>query len=190
MEQNAWIETYTGIKFFPMQPRAEDICIEDIAHALSLKCRFTGHCREFYSVAQHCVLLSRLVINPEEERRADLEQADEIRGMRLAALMHDATEAYLPDVARPIKPHLKNFKAIEMILEGVIAQRFGLTFPHPRAVMKGDFRLLLSEARDLMPGRGAGWGSGVEPYPDKITGWTPQEAKAMFLTAFYALRNR
>ena len=82
-----WIQTYTGKQFWPIDPRACEITIEDIAHALSLQCRFSGHCREFYSVAQHSCLVSSYCI-------------DEDAGW---GLLHDAAEAYLVDLPRPIK---------------------------------------------------------------------------------------
>lgn len=129
-----WIQTYTGKQFWPHDARPEEIDIVDIAHALSMKCRFTGHCIQFYSVAQHSVLVSRLV--PERDA--------------LHALLHDATEAYLPDVARPIKPLLQNFTEIEDRLWLVIAARFGLDPVLPASVKHADLIALRTERRDLM----------------------------------------
>ena len=82
-----WIQTFTGRAFYVLDPRPEDVDIEDIAHALSMQCRFAGHCREFYSVAQHSVTASWLV--PPEDA--------------LWGLLHDAAEAYVVDLPRPIK---------------------------------------------------------------------------------------
>ena len=84
-EDERWIQTYTGKKFFPMNPKTEDLDIIDIAHALSMKCRFVGHTKQFYSVAQHSVIVSWNCSNPH------------------LGLLHDAAEAYLPDVPAPIK---------------------------------------------------------------------------------------
>ena len=81
-----WIHTFTGRHFYPLNPNADDVDIEDIAHALANTCRFNGHVSTFYSVAQHCVLASQYC------------ESDP-----LWALMHDAAEAYLPDVAAPVK---------------------------------------------------------------------------------------
>lgn len=82
-----WIQTFSGKKFFPLEPEKNEYDIHDIAHALSLKCRFGGHCQRFYSVAEHCVRVADIVA-PES---------------KLWALLHDAAEAYLPDVCQPIK---------------------------------------------------------------------------------------
>ena len=82
-----WIQTMSGVIFYPLDPRPEEIRIEDIAHALSHQCRFAGHCREFYSVAEHSVRVSREL--PQE--------------FMLWGLLHDASEAYLVDLPRPIK---------------------------------------------------------------------------------------
>jgi len=85
-----WIQTYTGKKFWAFDAAIADICIEDIAHALAMRCRFGCHCKEFYSVAQHSVIVSHHL--PPE--------------LKLWGLLHDATEAYLPDVPRPQKGRL------------------------------------------------------------------------------------
>ena len=105
------IQTYTGRKFFPVAPRAEDIEILDVAHALSMLCRYTGHTKQFYSVAQHSVLVSRIV--PPQDAAW--------------GLLHDASEAYLCDVARPIKP----YRLLEQRLMVQVAGRFDLTYAEP-----------------------------------------------------------
>src|SRR5579885_2784587 len=87
MRHGDWIQTYCGVAFYPLDPRPEEILIEDIAHALSMLCRFTGHVKRFYSVAQHCVYVSH---------RCDPKDA-------LWGLLHDAAEAYLNDISRPVK---------------------------------------------------------------------------------------
>jgi 5'-deoxynucleotidase YfbR-like HD superfamily hydrolase len=106
---NNWIQTFTGRQFWPLDPRPEDIELLDIAHALANKCRYTGHTRSFYSVAQHSVLVSEIV-----------PAADAHWG-----LLHDASEAYLPDVARPVKRELAGFQEIENRLMGCVAERDG-----------------------------------------------------------------
>ncbi len=113
----SYITTYQGIRMDPLNARDEDIRIEDIAHALSLLCRANGHFPHFYSVAQHC-------LNCMEEAKA--------RGysqrVQLGCLLHDASEAYLSDVIRPIKPHLTGYYAIEERLQNQI---FGKWLPSP-----------------------------------------------------------
>lgn len=113
---STWIQTFTGRQFWPLNPRAEDVCIEDIAHALSMKCRYTGHCRQFYSVAQHSVIMTELSLSPHW------------------ALMHDAAEAYMPDVARPVKRLIPQLKDVEDGLLKVIAEAFSLEWPIPKYV--------------------------------------------------------
>lgn len=165
-----WIETYTGRKFWPLAPRAEDVCIEDIAHALSQKCRFTGHTRTFYSVAQHSVIVS-------------WHCSDE---NALWGLLHDAAEAYLPDVARPIKPYLDGFREIEDRVLQAVAERFGLPWPMPFEIAEVDLRVLAAERRDVMGPSGHEWEllCGVEPADECIWEWLPHEAEATFIHAF------
>lgn len=109
------IYTYSGVSFAPLSPRAEDIVPADIAHALSLMCRANGHFKRFYSVGQHCLAC-------ESEARA--------RGLsestRLGCLLHDASEAYLSDITRPVKRGLSEYRAAEKRLQDTIYRRFGL----------------------------------------------------------------
>lgn len=167
---DAWILTYTGRRFWPLEPRAEDVFIEDIAHALSCICRFTGHVREFYSVAQHCFEASLAV---------PLEHA-------LGALLHDASEAYLCDIARPVKnsPTMQGYRDAEAVLERVIAERFNVVTYSPE-IKDVDDRLLVTEARDLMP-KNAHWKfDQSRAYPTAIDDlWTPKQAEELFLIRF------
>lgn len=130
-----YIQTYTGRQFFSLNPQADDVDIVDIAHALSNKCRFAGHCREFYSVAQHSVLVSR-ELPPE---------------FALWGLMHDAGEAYFADIPKPIKAMNPIFKEIEDKILKVVAEKFGLVWPEPIEIKAADNALLAAEARDLLP---------------------------------------
>lgn len=139
-----WIETYTGVSFFSLNPSPDDVRIEDIAHALSQKCRFNGHTSHFYSVAAHSINVQREL----EARGADVRT-------QLIGLLHDASEAYLPDVPSPIKPLLNGFKEVEKRVEIAIFNAFGL---HPNdeelVIVKGaDNDLLAWEAHKLMPCR-------------------------------------
>ena len=168
----SWINTYTGRQFWPLAPRVDDIDIEDIAHALSLQCRFTGHVHEFYSVAQHCCLVAEKV--PASDR--------------LWALLHDAPEAYLIDLAKPVKkaPQLAGYRDAEDVLMNVIASRFGLPDCCPPSVEEADTRMLMTEAHSLMTMHpqwlvDAPW----TRYAETIDPWTPQIAKIRFLNRFH-----
>jgi len=159
-----WITTYSGRKFYPLDPRPEDICLEDIAHALSLTCRYNGHSREFYSVAEHSVRMSW----------ADL------FGSPQWQLMHDAAEAYLSDVPKPIKPMLPEFRAIEDRILAVIGGKYGLG-PFPKDdIHRADLVMLATEKRDvLMPG--AKWDLELPaPLPDIIYPFGAEEAEREF----------
>ncbi len=181
MSADCWIETASGFRFYPLRPDPADICIEDIAHALSNQCRFSGHVREFYSVAQHSILVSGLC--PPEHR--------------LWGLLHDASEAYLVDLPRPIK-HQSSlgdiFREIEQGIMRAVAARFGLPWPEPPQVKHADNALLLAEKRDLMPGKE--WDSTKEAWAIeasdlaagvKIEPMLPREAERTFLAYFESL---
>lgn len=107
------ITTYSGVHFDPLAPRPERILAEDIAHALSLICRGNGHVRVFYSVAQHSLACSR-----EAEARGLSAR------VQLGCLLHDAAEAYLSDVTRPVKERLPQFRAAEERLLDAVWRRF------------------------------------------------------------------
>ena len=172
----AYIHTFTGKMVDPLNLQPEDIDIRDIAHALARQCRFSGHVKDFYSVAQHSVICSKIV-------------APEIA---LEALMHDCSEAYLQDVARPLKVHPsfgQSYRGAEKRAEKVLANFFGLKYPWGDDVMKADNIALVTEARDLMHGTD-GWGefyATIEPLPDPIVAWTPPRAEREFLARFEKL---
>lgn len=136
------LQTFTGRQVAPLRPTAGDIAIEDIAHALSMLCRFGGHVRTFYSVAQHAVLASRLV--PEADA--------------LWALLHDASEAYLVDLPTPVKrlAACDGYRAIEAHLQVTIYQAFGLQGDEPASVSEADRALVVAEAEALLHA-GAAW---------------------------------
>lgn len=166
-----WIQTYTGQKFYPLDPNPENIVIEDIAHSLSLLCRFNGHCREFYSVAEHSVRVSQLV--PDE--------------LSLWGLLHDAAEAYVSDMPKPVKIQIPDFSEHEEKLLKVIANRFDLSYPMPLEIKEADEIMLATEKRDLMDTAPESWGLRYKPHLDPIEVLSPSEAKQHFLERFQEL---
>ena len=175
-----WMQTYTGRRIYPLDPSSDDIYIEDIAHALSLMCRFGGHCREFYSIAQHSVLVSQYCKD------------------KLYGLLHDAEEAYLTDMIRPVKRSLlllgvTVFEDAAFNLFQAIAYRFGLllTDEAVQDVKKWDNILLSTEARDVMPpmADGTKWTSVdlLEVLQERIVPVGPKEAERMFLDRYEEL---
>lgn len=134
--RDAWIMTASGGRFHPLDPKPDEVRLEDIAQALSNTCRYSGHCNQFYSVAEHCVHVSHHV--PEEHAAW--------------ALIHDAGEAYLPDMASPIKPFLTGFKAIEDRIMAAVCTHFGLPIEEPAEVKRVDTAIRADEVMQFMPG--------------------------------------
>ncbi|WP_448043765.1 phosphohydrolase [Bradyrhizobium liaoningense] len=164
-----WMQTSRGKQFWPLDPRPEEVDILDIAGALSKLCRYGGQCLQFYSVAEHCVHV------------ADYAPAKQA----LMTLLHDASEAYLSDVIRPIKSHLTNYLDIEANLERCIAERFGLSYPWSADVKRLDTAILADERDQAMAPPPVPWPQTTEP-PLGVTlqFWTPKRARAEFLLAF------
>lgn len=172
-----WMQTYSGGKFDLANPRPEDVSILDIAHHLSLICRFTGAVREFDSVAQHSVVVSNLV---------PVEHA-------LTGLLHDAAEAYVTDLHRPLKKMLPDYQAIEdRVWREAIAPRFGLPPTLPAAVKYADNVSLMWERRDLLTSPPESWGEGLESITDRVpleryVTWPSVTARRMFLRQYRSL---
>jgi hypothetical protein len=171
------IETFSGRQMEPLNPKIEDIAVEDIAHALSMQCRFTGHTRLFYSVAEHCVRVSILAAQfgrPEDA---------------LWGLLHDASEAYLHDIASPIKhqPEFALYREAEKVLEELIFERYGLHGPRPQVIKKADLILLATEARDLMPMKNQPKYGPEVPLSGRIKPWSPRKANLEYLNRFHEL---
>lgn len=167
---NPVIQTCDGHYFNFIKPRADTIGIKSVAHALSHLCRFTGHTRDLYTVAQHSLMVSLIV--PEQFARE--------------GLMHDATEAYIGDVSSPLKHLLPDYAAIEENLESVIAGKFGLdwTPDAKRAVKKADLIMLVTERRDFFDAPMDGeWAylTGVQPLAMTISPMPPEKARRAFL---------
>ena len=177
-----YLQTVSGRWVNPFDPDPDQIELADIARALANQCRFGGHCRTFYSVAQHCVLVSELI----EEEGGSTEDA-------LAALMHDAAEAYLGDLPHPIKHRSQlgaRFKEAEKPLERAIRDRFSIT--DPSAAVKRIDRALLATERRAFSAERWHWPelSGVAPLDLELQAWSPDEAAEAFARRFEALVAR
>ncbi|MGH3987846.1 MAG: hypothetical protein ACRDTZ_11060 [Pseudonocardiaceae bacterium] len=175
-----WIQLISGEPFWPLDPRPEEIHIEDIAWALSMLCRYGGHVKRFYSVVEHSVQVSHLV----PDRYA------------LEGLLHDAAEAYLVDVPRPIKRQIPEYKRIEAGLERCIAECFELTHPMPAEVKEADAGIVASERAQLLALSVREWGdaqsetSGGNRLEVTLPCWKPEEARTAFLQRYEALTGR
>lgn len=172
----AWIQTNSGKRFNPTEPVPDAIIIQDIAHSLSMQCRFSGHVNRFYSVAQHSVGVSYLC-NAEDA---------------LWGLLHDATEAYLVDIPSPLKRDDKFvfYRDMEAKMQTAICERFGLEDKEPPSVKKADQLMLVTEARDLMCPLRPDWVQICEPLPFTIDPLPPHKAKELFLRRFFQLIER
>jgi len=136
-----WIQTYTGKHFYPLDPRPEDFDVLDIAHALAYKCRYSGHCSQFYSVAQHSVLVAAEC----EKRYPDRPN------LAWWGLLHDVGEAYLPDIPRPLKQmDCGVLIECEKNIVKQAAKRFGLIGDEPPEVKQIDTAILATEGILLM----------------------------------------
>lgn len=163
----------SGRSFDLVDVETHDYQIEDIAHALSHLCRFTGHTRTLYTVAQHSVFVSMLV--PPEQA--------------LAGLLHDAAEAYIGDVASPLKSLLPDYQAIEARIERALRRRFGVPADLSPEVKLADRVMLATERRDLMPASAAQWAriAGIEPLGQRLVAWSPEMSRVAFLQRFAEL---
>ncbi len=181
-----WTQTSSGRQFWPLDPRADEVCVEDIAHALSHQCRFAGHTKTFYSVGEHSI---RVAYYLEDTLRPSLgDQASEVA---LWGLLHDASEAYLVDLPRPVKrqPCMQPYRDAEERVSAAIAQRFGLPprFDHDPRVKHADQVLLATEARDLMKRPPNAWEAMPTPLSEAIDPWESEYTRSLFLTVFARL---
>ena len=181
-----WMSMASGRVFWPLDPRADEVHIDDIAQALSNVCRFGGRCSEFYSVAQHSVWVARYV----EQRHPGRPL------LALHALLHDAAEAYLGDVVRPLKPAMvveragtyELFAVTEDRVMATIIARFGLEpldFVDYGHIKFADNVALATEARDLMGD--PRWPGLPEPAKERIDFLSPRAARTQFLREFERL---
>lgn len=170
-----WMQTFTGRPFWPLDPQPDDLDCRDIAHALSMLCRYNGAVHVFYSVAEHCVLMSHAVA-PENA---------------LWALLHDATEAYMGDLIRPLKQHMPTYRQAEDRLMAVICEWAGLDPVCPAEVKAADVRIMRDERDALMSSPQRPWGSldGVPALGVRVEGWAPAEAESRYFDRLGELLN-
>lgn len=167
-----WMQTYTGGEFWPMDPRADEVNIKDIAHALSNQCRYAGHCTKFYSVAQHSVLISRAL--PLE--------------FQLWGLLHDAAEAYVVDVPKPLKEFLTNYGEIEERVMNVIIERYRLSPEMPVEVKQVDTAILGDEMEQIMVSPPREWNLPLAPLGILIQPWSPEKAESNFISQYLGIQ--
>jgi hypothetical protein len=184
----SYIRTYTGREFYPLEPRIEDIHIIDIAHALSNLCRFTGHTKHFYSVAQHSVYVSQFISYPSEKMRKIYQRY---------ALLHDASEAYICDISRPLKSQdcFKGYLDYEEHLQNMIYRKFGLDIPTEeihQEIKESDNGMLDIEGNQLMKG----WNEQKYGCPSfyrfnnfDIPYLSPEKAETEFLSRFIEVKE-
>jgi hypothetical protein len=176
-DSRPWIQTFTGKRLDLSPPEPSQIDIEDIAHGLSMLCRFNGQCTKFYSVAEHSVHVS-YEIAPK---------------LALVGLLHDAAEAYLGDVPSPLKGQLSQFKTFEKQMDKAVGEKFGIEYElfAGRELKKADVQLLIDEKAVVMVNVPEPWPSGAPEVKDtnRIKCWGPDEAKARFLERFGELSN-
>lgn len=175
-----YIETYTGMKFYPFSKNAIEVNILDIGHSLSHQCRFGGHCKEFYSVAQHSLLVAEIL----KDRGANTL-------IQLFGLLHDATETYMIDLPSPMKKHMPEYKKAENVLHDVIWEYLELPIPTKEQweiVKEVDVLLLQFEAKNLLSF--AYWADHSVELPNvDIKEELPSEVKKRFISRYESLRK-
>lgn len=172
MERENWMQTASGLAIDPLDPRPHQIKFVDIASALSKLCRFNGHCREFYSVAQHSVIVSR-----------------HCPTKPLAGLLHDMAEAYVSDMPRPLKRQIFGYAEAEDRMLAACAESIGVNLAdlYCDEVKHADLIALATEKRDLMGPEPAPWMQLPEPAIETIVPLGPETAFALFHRRFKEL---
>jgi len=206
-----WMATFSGKPFTPMHPDPGSIDLPSIAHALSNICRFGGHCKRFYSVAQHSVLVKRQAAHLLEEAQRDdqsiVERLVDLGNIMRAALLHDAAEAYIGDVIQPIKPYVAvrsdtlrgDFGMLEACVLCAVHSALCVAWPvadrHAEIIHEADLILCATEGQQLMGGiygdrECPAWDitKVVEPDPDLVIEPVgPEAAEQMFLEEAWKL---
>lgn len=174
-----FIETFSGIKFDFVNPKPEMINIRDIAHGLSNICRFNGQCKKFYSVAQHSVFCVKILRHMQTTTSLSIERM---------ILLHDAEEAYISDIARPIKDYYLDSRKMFKPISDAITKKYKLTTVFS-LLNQIDLIALTIEAKVLMPSEGEDWATKVKISPVMMSLYgspqrfcmMPGEAEYMFL---------
>jgi len=170
-----FIETFTNKQYHFLNQSESEVCIEDIAQALSMSCRYSGHVKRFYSVAEHSCILSDKVL----EITGDESQAYD-------ALLHDASEAYLTDIPRPIKSHLDNYFDIELLAEKCIQSALKCK-PMNDLIARLDTNIVRDEAEQLFVNVPS-WAGDYELVGIKVKGLNPEKARVEFMKRFNELK--
>ena len=167
-----WFHTYSGKQFYPLDPRVDDICIRDIAHHLSLVCRFGGAVRAHYSVAQHSLMVADIL--PQH--------------LKLQGLLHDATEAYVGDMVRPLKQSMPEYCKVEKSIWDAIVKKFSLpveiSVRDMGEIKWADNTALMTEKRDLLLHFPHDWSVKESPLSNPIVPMSSCDAEIKFLEAF------
>lgn len=178
-----YMHTSNGKKFWPFDPRPEEVHIEVIAHHLSMTARWQGATRDFLSVAEHSYWCS-VCVEP---------------GYELEALLHDGSEGYIGDLIRPLKydeRFREPFKHVEELVERAIAERFGLRYPYPAAIKAVDEAVCAAEEiQAIVKDPSDEWRSGIlhddsVVAPIKIQFWEPAVARRAFLGRFHDIMEQ
>jgi len=182
-----WIETQSGVRFELSDPDPDSVALCDITHALGKLCRYTGHTSRFYSVAEHSIHVASLV--PEE--------------LRLAALLHDAAEAYIGDLSTPLKMLISEtgplLKVTENKILSAVWKKFGISLTAENLIVihEADIRVLLAERRFFLGRLDWGWGEEIRPAaikfmrldPDLAADTFRQEIESAILRRYDAVRE-
>lgn len=177
-----WMCTFHGHKVYPLDPRPEEVCMIDIAHSLSMQCRYSGMTSKFYSVAEHCLLMALTA-----------RQVGYTPQIQLAMLVHDAAEAYLSDVIRPIKHSMPEYKAHETAMYAAIHERFAWPWPvdswmNTTPIHAYDNYILYDEVSQLLAPTPEDWHMRYAPgLGVTILNLAPKYAKELYLAAYLGL---
>jgi 5'-deoxynucleotidase YfbR-like HD superfamily hydrolase len=200
MTTKSWIRTWpTRRAFDVLKPTASMVHPLDIAHHLGMLCRFTGGCRNFYSVAEHCYWVSIRAEEIATKLRGSFLMNQNVIEAHVAycarwGLLHDASEAYIADLNRPTKhsPGLEGYRQLEDGILIAIAERFSLSLPMPAEVKQADDEMLFTERRDLLETPDPEWDATIEVPREplasyKVRMWLPGKARKMWLKRFAQL---